>query len=217
MSADVRNDRLSPAQAAERVWWGEDATYAYQPRLGGPGTRVTLSGDGMSYAIGPREGRLSLRDVAGVRLRFHPAKFAHSSFETEIRAWGGEKIKLSSVSRTSITGVKDQGPDYAAFVRALHERLANLETSGGFRGQPGVTYRGGFSPLRWWLVAVLGFATLAGLVAIFGIALIDRQWSFAAFLAVVSAFVAWPTVEMIARNRPVRYTARALPERLLPG
>jgi hypothetical protein len=217
VSADIRDARPSPAEAAERVWWGADATYAYQPRLGGPGTRVTLTGDALAYAIGPREGRLSLRDVAGVRLRFHPAKFAHSSFETEIRTWGGEKVKLGSTSRTSITGVKDQGAEYAAFVRALHERLANLETAGGFRGQPPVVYRGGFSALRWWLVAVLGFATLAGLVAIFGIALIDRQWSFAAFLAVVSAFVAWPTVEMIARNRPVRYTARALPERLLPG
>lgn len=217
MSADIRTDRPTPAQAAERVWWGEDASYAYQPRLGGAGTRATLSGDAISYAVGAREGRISLRDVAGVRLRFHPAKFAHSSFETEIRTWGGEKLKLGSVSRISLTGVRDQGPDYAAFVRAVHERLADLDTAGGFRGQPGVTYRGGFATLRWWLVAVLGFATLAGLVAIFGIALIDRQWSFAAFLAVLSAFVAWPTVEMIVRNRPVRYRPRAVPERLLPG
>lgn len=191
--------------------------YAFQPRLGGPGTRITLKDDVLTYALGRREGTLDLRDVSGVHLLYHPAKLAYASFETRLRAWDGRRLKLSSVSRVGLTQVKDQGADYAAFVRALHGRLAVLETSGAILGHPKVDFRGGYGPLRWWIMTVLGILALGGLVAVLGFVLLDREWALGGLIALLSALAAWPTVEMISRNRPVRYRPSAPPDQLLPG
>lgn len=196
---------------------GVGFTYAFQPRLGGGGTRVTLKDDIITYQVGTREGRFDLRDVAGVRLLFRPAQLAHSSFETKLRTWDKKRLVISSLSRLSLTQARDQGEEYALFVRALHERLAHLETSGAILGHPKVDFRGGYSPLRWWIATFLGIVVLATLVAVLGMALIDRQWIFAGMLAVLSALMAQPTLEMINRNRPIRYRPDAPPEQLLPG
>lgn len=209
--APVEDVAASDSAAAEGL------TYAYQPRLGGAGTRLTLDGDVLGFAVGPREGRLDLRDVSGVRLVFQPAKFAHASFEMRLRTWDGRRLKLGSVSRVSLTGVRDQGAEYAAFVRALHERLGRLGASGAIRGHPPVAFTGGFSHLRWWVTAAVGLAALAVMVGVLGFALIDRQWVVAAFIAALSAFTALPMVEMISRNKPVTYRPDAIPPQLLPG
>ena len=196
---------------------GRGLTYSYQPRLGGAGTRLTLDGDRLAYAVGPREGQIDLRDVSRVRLVFHPAKFAHSSFEMRLRTWDGRQLKLGSVSRVSLTGVRDQSADYAAFVRAVHERLAHLGMSGAIRGHPPVAFTGGFAHLRWWVTAAVGLLALAVMVGVLGFALIDRQWVAAAFIAALCAFTALPMVEMISRNKPVTYRPDRIPPQLLPG
>lgn len=191
-------------------------TYAFQPRLGASGTEITLAGDVLTYTMGPREGRIDLRDVAGVSLLFLPAKFAQSSFEMRLRTWDKRRLKVSSVSRVSLTQIKNQAEAYTVFVEAVHRRLAHLDTSGAILGHPKVVFTGGYSHIRWWLTAVVGLVALAVLVGIFGMALIDRQWPFAAFVAALSAFTALPTVEMITRNKPVRYRPDAIPPELLP-
>lgn len=196
---------------------GVGFTYAFQPRLGGGGTRLTLKDDVLTYQVGAREGRFDLRDVAGVRLVFRPAQLAHSSYEMRLRTWDKKRLKIRSLSRVSLTQAHDQRTEYAAFVRALHERLAYLGTSGAILGHPQVDFRGGYSGLRWWTVTVLGVLVLAMLVGILGMALLDRQWVFAGILALLSALMAHPTLEMISRNRPVRYRPTEPPDQLLPG
>ena len=189
-------------------------SYACLPRLGGAGVRLALTPPGLAppaldWSIGPREGRLPLKDVTAVRLRFLPAKFANRAFEMEIAGRDGTRLKVGSASRISLTGVRDQGPDYAAFVRDFH---AALTASGGER-----SFRGGYGPLRFWVMVALGLVALAGLLAVLGFAIAERQWNFALFLAALGAFVVWPTVETVWRNRPVSYTPDTLPPHLLPA
>lgn len=192
----------------------EGPAYACLPRLGGAGVRLALIPAGpapvaLEWSVGPREGRLALEDVAAVRLRFLPAKFASRSFEMEIAGRDGMRLKVGSASRISLTGVRDQGPDYAAFARAFHAALA---------GSPGErTFRGGYGALRFWVMVALGLAALGGLLAVLGFAITERQWSFALFLAALGAFVVWPTVETVWRNRPVIYAPDAIPPHLLPA
>jgi len=184
-------------------------SYAYLPRLGGAGVRLDLAPPALDWAVGAKEGHLALADVDGVRLRFQAAKFAGSSFEMELSARDGTRLKIGSASRISLTGVRDQGPDYAAFVRAFHQARAQA-------GGP-CLFRGGFPAWRFWLMAAMGAIALAGLAAVLGFALVERQWSFAMFLAAMSAFVVWPTAQLIWRNRPVTYQPDAIPAHLLPA
>lgn len=206
-----------PGSGAEGSAGAGELTYAFQPRLGGGGTRLSLRNDVLTYQVGAREGRIDLRDLSGVRLVFRPAQLAHSSFETHLRTWDKRRLKISSLSRVSLTQARDQGADYDAFVRALHARLAHLETSGAILGHPKVDFRGGYAPPRWWGAMIVGILVLAVLVAVLGIALMDRQWALAAVLALLSALMAQPTLEMITRNRPVRYRPSEPPDQLLPG
>lgn len=185
------------------------ATYACFPRLGGAGVRLELAPPVLEYAVGPKEGRLALAEVTSVTLRFLPAKFANHSFEIELSGRDGTRLKTGSSSRISLTGVRDQGADYAAFVRALHGALAKAGS--------GASFIGGYGPWRFALMVAVGLAALAGLAAVLGFALREEQWSMALFLGVMGAFVVWPTAQMIWRNRPVRYTPDAIPAHLLPA
>ncbi|MEP9355898.1 hypothetical protein ABLE93_20175 [Xanthobacter sp. KR7-65] len=184
-------------------------TYAYLPRLGGAGVRLELVPGALLWSVGPKEGRLPLADVAAVELRFLPAKFAAPTFEMAIAGRDGTRIKAGSASRISLTGVRDQKEDYAAFVRAFHRAL----TAAG--AAPRLS--GGYAPWRFWAMVAAGALALAGLLAVFGFALAESQWSFALFLSGMGAFVVWPTAEMIWRNRPVTYTPATLPRHLLPA
>lgn len=183
--------------------------YSHLPRLGGAGVRLELVPEALLWSIGPREGRLALADITSVQLRFQPAKFAAPSFEMEIAGRDGTRLKAGSASRVSLTGVRDQREDYAAFVRALHRALA---ASGAT-----LRCRGGYAPLRFWAMVAAGLLALAGLLAVLGFAILQQEWPFAMFLAALGAFVVWPTAEMIWRNRPVAYTPEALPRHLLPA
>lgn len=187
----------------------EALTYSYHPRLGGAGVQLALEEGALAWLVGPREGRLRLADIGRLRLRFQPAKFAGATFELEILGREGSRLVVASASRTSLTAVKDQGPDYARFVCALHAALA---AEGA-----GVECRGGYGPLRWWTMAVLGAGAALGLVAVVGFALAQGQWTAAGLIALLSAVVVWPTAETLARNRPLRYRLDALPARLLPA
>lgn len=185
------------------------AAYACFPRLGGAGVRLQLAPPVLEYAVGPKEGRLALADVTAVTLRFLPAKFANPSFEIELSGRDGTRLKTGSASRISLTGVRDQGADYAAFVRALHGALAAAGSEARFSG--------GYAPWRFALMVAVGVLALAGLATVLGFALLERQWSAALFLGAMGAFVVWPTAQMIWRNRPARYTPDAIPPHLLPA
>ncbi|MFG1269498.1 hypothetical protein [Xanthobacter versatilis] len=185
------------------------AAYACFPRLGGAGVRLQLTPPVLEFTVGPKEGRLALADITAVTLRFLPAKFANPSFEIELSGRDGTRLKTGSASRISLTGVRDQGADYAAFVRALHGALAAAGSRASFIG--------GYAPWRFALMVAVGLAALAGLAMVLGFALREQQWSVALFLAAMGAFVVWPTAQMIWRNRPVRYTPDAIPSHLLPA
>lgn len=186
----------------------EPLTYSYHPRLGGAGVRLSLEEDAIGWLVGPREGRLRLTDVARLNLRFQPAKFASATFELEILGREGSRLVVASASRTSLTAVSDQGPDYAHFVRALHAALAAADVP--------VACRGGYGMPRWGLMVALGAFAVLGLVVVVGFGVAQGQWTTAGLIALLSAVVAWPTAETLLRNRPMRYRLDALPAHLLP-
>lgn len=184
-------------------------TYSCVPRLGATGVRLRVAPPMLEWTLGAQQGCLAFADITAVHLRFQAAKFGGSSYEMEIGTRDGTRLRIASVTRTSLTGVRDQKADYAAFVRAFHR--ARAEAGGA------CSFKGGFPPWRFWMMAVMGAVAGAGLVAVVLLALAERQWTFALFLAGLAAFVIWPTAELIWRNRPVDYTPQAIPAHLLPA
>lgn len=187
---------------------GEAASYAFQPRIGGAGARFSLAPGRLNWSVGPREGSLAFTDIREVRLFFSPAKLASASYEVLVVGAGGEKLRIGSVSRVSLTGIKDQGADYAAFLRAF------LAALGASPARP--AYVAGFAGWRWWLMVPLAIGTVMAMIAILGLALWRGQWVFTVLLGLLGAVVVWPTVEMLWRNRPGTFTPQDPPAYLLP-
>lgn len=187
----------------------EPLIYSYHPRLGGAGVQLTLADGALEWLVGPREGRLALTDITRLNLRFQPAKFASATYELEITGREGSRLVAASASRTSLTAVRDQGSDYARFVRCLHGALAAAQVP--------VECRGGYGAVRWGLMVGLGLVAALGLLVVVGFAVFQGQWTTAAIIALLSAVVGWPTVETLVRNRPLRYRLEALPAHLLPA
>jgi hypothetical protein len=183
--------------------------YSFRPRLIGSGSRFRLDGETLHWTVGARSGALHLRDVARVRLSYHPGQLASPNYETVIHGKAGEKLTIGSLSRTSITSVDDHRKAYAAFIAALH---GALQPHAG-----GIVFDGGLSPWRWWLMSGLAVITALGLVAVLASALGDADWTVGALIAVLCPLLAWPLWEMLWRNRPEPYSPSALPGRLLPS
>lgn len=182
--------------------------YACQLRLGRPGVRLRLAPPLLEWTIGPQQGETALADITRVRLTWRPGQLMKAAFHLELAARDGLRLEIGSVSRVSIAGVRDQGPAYAAFVRALHRTL----TASGARPE----YQAGFAPWRWRLMVGLLVAAVA--------AALVMGWQVAGaapvhvtlFVAFMLVAVAVPAVTSVIRNRPERYPAGLPPERLLP-
>lgn len=201
--------RRRVAEAADPPLWA-GLSYAFVPRLGGPGRRFSLEPDRLTWEAGPTSGVLPLAQVRRVTLRLLPAKLGHESYEMEIRGAGGERVRLASVSRQSFTAVRDQGADYAAVVRALLAALAA-------RGPAEVDCRGGYGAPRWWAMAGLGGIALLALLAVLGAALREGDFAFALVFAALLAALTFPAGRMVWRNRPVTFEPQSVPAHLLPA
>lgn len=216
----------------------EAPVYACQLRLGRPGVRLRLVPPRLEWTVGPQQGETMLADITRVRLTWRPGQLMKAAYHLELAARDGLRLEIGSVSRVSIAGVRDQGPAYAAFVRALHRALA---ASGGFSSEmdpasgeenattrqsgadsriiksgTGPEYRAGFAPWRWRLmVALLAAAVAAALVMGWQLAG-SAPMHVTLFVAFMLVAVTVPAVTSVIRNRPQSYPEGAPPERLLP-
>ncbi len=183
--------------------------YACQLRLGRPGVRLVLAPPVLEWTLGPRQGTLPLADIAALRLTWRPGQLMKASHHLEITARDGLRLEVGSVSRVSIAGVRDQGPEYAAFVRALHGALA----AAGARPR----CLAGFAPWRWWSMVALAAVSVTAALAVVLRAGEETRWSALLFFGFLFALVAVPALTAIVRNRPDTYAPDRIPERLLPG
>ena len=199
----VRTGGLGAGEAEEGL------SYAFRARMIGPGSRFHLHEGVLHWSVGARSGALKLSDVTQVRLTFHPGQLAAASYEMRVSGRGGERLRIGSVSRTSLTSVDDNRAGYTAFLRALHAGLQPYAAR--------VRFEGGLAPWRWWLMSGLAAITLIGLAAVLVSALTYSQWSVTVLLLVLCPLLAWPLVETLWRNQPQPYTPSDLPIRLVPA
>lgn len=198
---------MADVTAAENPPAGEIA-YTYRPSVLGAPWHFALTPEGIAWSAGRRKGVVPYGAIRRVRLSYRPANMQSYRFVTEIWAEGAPRLRIVSTSWKSMFLQERLDQGYAAFVAALHRRLAEAG--------PSIVYERGTHPLIYWPgVAVFGIVCLAFIVlAVRGLQ--QNVWAGAAFVVVFLAVFAWHGGNFLRRNRPGTYRPDTLPDALLP-
>ena len=183
-------------------------TYSYRPSVMGAPNEFRLGEHGLDWSVGRNSGHAAWGDIQRVRLSFRPASMQSHRFVTEIWAAGAPKLTIVSTSWKSMMAQERLDEGYAAFVTALHRRLAQAQTHARFEQ--------GIHPLRYW-PGIVVFAGVSLALAFLTVrALQQHAIGGALFIAGFLAFFLWRGGDYLRRNRPRLYRAEAPPLALLP-
>lgn len=188
----------------------DDLTYSYRPSLLGAPRTFALTDDGIAWSAGPRSGRVRYRDVRRVRMSFKPGSMQTYRFLTEIWAEGAPKLQIASASWKSMVEQERLDRSYAAFVAALHGRIARAASP-----QP-VRFEQGANAFAYWPGLALYVMVALALAGVFVRALRVHSLAGALFVGGFVALFLWQGGSFFRRNRPGRYRPDALPNDLMP-
>ncbi len=187
--------------------------YGYRPRMAGAATRLTLDTGAaepvLEWMVGPRSGRLPVKDITGLTLRYEPGQLGSANYALLIATRAGPSLRIGSVSRTGLTGVTDHRAGFVTFVTALHGALAAT-------GAP-VRYDAGLPVWRWRVMVALALVVGGALAWMAVSAVIAGLPIEAAIMVVLALVLAVPLAETLWRNVPGPYVPSAPPARLFPG
>lgn len=199
-----------PAESATANGAGglPETVYSYRPSLMGAGWTFRLTASGIAWEAGAKSGHVPYRAVRRVRMTYKPASMQTHRFTTEIWAEGMSKLQLVSTSWKSMVEQERLDKPYAAFLRELHRRQAEI-------GAP-VDYVQGRHPVSYWPGLVLFVLVALALAATVAHALRTHSIGAAAVIAGFLVLFVWQGTNFFRRNRPGRYSPQALPVELLP-
>lgn len=165
--------------------------------------RALCVGDGCGLPLA-----VPLGEIAAVRLEYAPTRAEPNRYRcTLTRRDGGE---LAFFNRTVRGGAEfeDRSAAFNDFVRTLHAVLA--------REAPGCRFRGGV-PAGTYALNVLAVAFTGAVLLVAAVFVVSNGLGWLILLKVAVLAVFAPTLfRWLARNRPVRYAAGAIPARVLP-
>jgi len=124
--------------------------------------------------------RQPLAEIASIRLRFDPTRFADNRYRCDLRARNGARTSIFSTHYAGPGDFEDRAEDYAAFVSALTERTQRLN--------PSVRLVGGLSWPAYLFQHAFVLAALIALVTMLGIAGVPLLGSAWVKLAIVMTY-----------------------------
>jgi hypothetical protein len=185
-----------------------DPAYAYRPSVFGGMCAFRAAPGRLYWEIGRHSGDFAYSAIRRIRLSFRPVNLANQRYIAEIWAEGVPKLTVASTSWKSIVEQERRDGDYAAFIRALHARIA---ASGAdpelIVGSPALIY--------WPGVAVMALMIAAFPVIIWRTAQAGASLA-AVIIAAFMAYCCWQLGTFFYRNRPGRYALEALPAAVMP-
>src|ERR1051325_617381 len=172
----------------------EEKAYSYRPSLLGAPFEFRLGEHGLDWRVGRRSGAVAWREIERVRMSFRPTGMQRYRFVTEIWAASAPKLTVVSSSWKSMMVQERLDESYAAFVVALHRRLAQAQSRAVFEQ--------GTHAVRYWP----GLAVFAGvsltLAALAVRALQAQAYGGALFIVAFLGLFLWRGGEYFRRNRP---------------
>ncbi len=185
-----------------------DLRYAYKASLIGSAHQFELTDRGLSWQAGSKSGVWPYGQISAIRLSYRPVSMQSRRFRADIECGDRQRLVILSTSWQTVALMAPQDQDYRAFVRLLHERLANAGSRAALIGGVGpITYAAGIALLALIAVAVTGLLIRA---------VATGQWAGALFLVGFAALFGWQIGGFVRRNRPRSYRFDRLPETLLP-
>lgn len=148
-------------------------------------------------------------DIAEVRVAYAPTRVARNRYRTQVIFKQGGMVEIFNTHYAGFADFAERNAEYAAFVRALHRRLAERNAPTAFRkGNSPAAYAGNV------VLTVFIFAMIAlAVVLLFNFGLV---WIAVVKLAIILFFV--PTlIRYVRRSRPAAYDPRAIPADALPA
>lgn len=154
-----------------------------------------------------------LGSIEYIRLEYSPRNVARLVFRCSVRATDGRSVTFDNLNWLSLIQTERRDADYTAFVTALAERAT-----------PTARREAGAVPIRFHLVQIIGWLTIALLFGSAGYFLL-RPDGFGSFVSRVYALIGvifggyltiWH-LEFLKRNRPRPFKAGAVPAEVLPS
>lgn len=153
-----------------------------------------------------------LAAIERIRLEYSPRNVARLVFRCTVWATDGRSVTFDNLNWLSLIQTERRDAEYSAFVTALAERAP-----------PSARREAGAMPMRYRLVQIVGWLTIALLFGSAGYFLL-RPEGFGTFVSRVYAVIGvvfggyliiWH-LEYLKRNQPRPFTAGAAPTEVLP-
>jgi len=186
----------------------ETVSYSYRPSAFGAPRAFSLTDRGVDWIVGGRSGSVPFDKIRRVRVSFRPNSMQSQRFITELWADGSPKLQIVSSSWKSMFEQERFDEAYVGFIRELHRRIANANSSARFDR--------GSSPFIYWPGVVIFAGAGIGLAALVVRALQAGAMTSAAIVAAFLAFYLWQAGNFFRRNRPGTYRPEALPAEIVP-
>jgi hypothetical protein len=163
-------------------------------------------------ALNAERGRSNLTfpfdKIERIRLSFNPRNSAHKVFLCEVRTKDGMSVRFDNLSWVSL--VQTEKLD-AGFRRFVLEFITRAEAA-----NPDIRLECGIAPIRYRLMQGAGFGLLAALVISAGFAGTRGSTIVAMGALGLSTYFGFWLFSFLGRNRPGRFTAGTVPDRVLP-
>lgn len=187
----------------------DDVTYSFKPSLMATPREFRVGAEALDWRVGRHEGRLPYHAIKAVRLSFRPMTLQSQRYLTEIWSEHTPKLTVASTSTRGLVDLSRQDEAYAAFVRALHQRLS--------ASRAGPRLLAGLSPYAFWPGLALSALLLPAVIVMLVRSLQAGAVGGAAAMGAIVLFFLYQLAVFLWRNRPARYALERLPARLLPG
>jgi hypothetical protein len=184
------------------------ATYAHRAKPYAGEAEFRLYPTHLRVEQGRRSGDFPLADIVLLRLLYRPRNTTNEGYQAKLYRRDRRTAALTNLSWKSLVDMERQDAEYRRFVEALVAAVT--------AANPGVALRAGMPPWRYWLTAAAGLLALAALAVVSVQAALNGSLPVALATGGLGLYLGWWTRRFLSRNRPRAFTARSIPEDVLP-
>jgi hypothetical protein len=185
-----------------------DLLYAHRAKPFTAPLELRLTARALIAERGRSNQNYPLEKIERIRLSFNPRNSARNVFLCEVRAQDGNSVRFDNLSWISL--VQTEKLD-AGFRRFVLELIARAEAA-----NPEIKLECGIAPIRYRLMQGAGFGLLAALAISAGFAGTRGSTLVALGALGLSTYFGFWLYSFLGRNRPGRFTAGTVPDRVLP-
>jgi hypothetical protein len=185
----------------------EVTSYFHRPRPIGRSFNYRLEERHLVVDTGMKEAEVAYGDIRSARLVFE-ARNLTTGFRTTLTLKSGRTVTMNNLDWRNWLDVRHKNAEYAAFVTELLRRAAEAN--------PDLVCHAGRPPLLWAFTTLVGAATMVGMVAALGWALMLGFWTYVLVAAGFMAVFGYQIYGLVFRNKPRIFEASAPPPAVLP-